>query len=548
MANYITCKDNRAFAYAETTNKGYYEVLSVSEDGNSCRIKTVWHENKTYIEKEYDIPVDRASEDFIAVDEIVVIGALERQALQTTGWAKHLSSRFNHRAEVTDNTYSYTSTEFNLWDYPIFRETREFMYVPNEKSTELPLLNMRCETYECYDARNAKNKANRIMSRGYDYVEGIIVIPDNFDAITEEVIADMTEYRVVEFPNDLKLQLRSVEHKVVVLANGNNKFVYMTNLRADHIMFSSAIFLAEQIGNPLSEDAKAALLSRDQEAYCAAIYKDIDTIMAGMEERAKVKMFADFGDNFNGMLVKPLQTAVKSARKKYEEISVRMNEAFVALQDANARLFYAEHGIQNGENEFISFIGDAKSNIVSLKADPSNNAITFCVRTFLTYWDDDLWEITRKSDDRFTKLATWRKLMLDEIFKSRTVKLLIEQKFTLDTHYGEASNASSYHKTPYGEGTRGIRNPHIAEYNCWGTHKNYIRDALERADYVQAYSQAVACISGLTLSDSPVMSRFFSYIDKSSYADLPCLYIVETGTYISMNEYKQLVEGKKWEA
>lgn len=547
MANYITCKDNRAFAYAETTNKGYYEVLSVSEDGNSCRIKTVWHENKTYIGREYDIPIDRASEDFMTVEEIVVIGALERQALQITGWATPWTTQFHRRTDITNNAYSCTSTDFNMWEYTLFRETREFMFVPNEESTSLPTITSYCGTYECYDARDVKRKLERVFNRSYEYSEGIIVIPDNFDEIVAEVTGAMTDYSVIDFPNDLKLQLRSTEHKVVALA-GTKRFVYLTNLKSDHIIFSSAVLFAEQIGKPLSEDAKAALLSRNQEAYCAAIYKNIDVIMAGMEERAKAKMFEDFNSNFNGMLIKPLNDAVKNARQRYNEMSARLNEAFVALQDANARLFYAQHGIQNGEDEFISFIGDAKSNIVSLKANPGRHLITFCIRTFLTYWDDDLWDITRKSDDRFAKLPNWKKLMLDEIFRSRTVKLLIEQKFDLDTHYCEAQNNGSYDATPYGEGTRGLRNPHISEYNCWGTHKNYIRDSLERADYVQAYSQSVACISGLTLSDSPVMSRFFNYIEKSSYANLPCLYLVETGTYISMNEYKQLVEGKKWEA
>ena len=267
-----------------------------------------------------------------------------------------------------------------------------------------------------------------------------------------------------------------------------------------------------------------------------------------MTERAKIKMFADFGDQFNGMLIKPLRSAVDKARREYEEWSERLSDAFTKLQDAHARLFYAEHGMQDGENEFISFINDAKSNIVSLVANPSENRIDFCVRTFLTYWDDDLWDIVRKSDVKFKRLDNWQKLMLDEIFKERTVKLFIEQKFMFDTKYASVHRNNDYHVNPYGEGTKGLPNPHIAQYDCWGTHERFIRDSLGTADYLQAYSQAIACISGLTLSDSPVMNRFFDYITDSCWYNRPCLYLVETGTYISMNDYKQLVEGKKWEA
>lgn len=551
MANYITCKDNRAFAYAETTNKGYYEVLSVSEDGSTCHVKTVWHENRGFVGKEYNIPVERASEDFTAVEEMVVVAALERQALMVTGWVTDKKSRFSHQDEIRNNLFNYTSTDFNLWDYNACRDSREFMFIPVADSVSMPTSSIFSGAYERDNARDVAKIVKRIFERtSYTYSDGFIVIPaDNFDAIVEESIRTLSEeYReTVAFPDELKLQLRSVEHKVVVLKY-DNRFVYLTNVKSDHIVFSSAIFFAEQIGRPLSEDAKAALLERNYEAYCAAIYKDIDAIIDGMTERAKVKMFADFGSNFNGMLIKPLRSAVDRARREYEDWCERLTEAFTKLQDANARLFYAEHGVQDGENEFISFINDVKANIVSIFADPSHNRIDFCIRTFLTYWDDDLWDIIRNSDDRFKRLSNWQKLMLDEIFKDRTIKLLIEQKFMFDTKYAKPQRNNDYIKNPYGEGTKGLRNPHISEYDCWGTHERFIRDSLSSADYLQAYSQAVACISGLTLSDSPVMNRFFDTIRNSDWYNLPCLYVVETGTYISMNDYKQLVADKKWEA
>lgn len=549
MANYITCKDNRAFAYAETTNKGYYEVVSVSEDGKSCHIKTVWHENKQYINKEYDIPVERAAEDFTAVDEMTVVAVLERQMLSQTGWLIQSNTQFNRQDIVDSNARDYVSTNCNIWSSRYYRETREFLYIPNEESTEMPRTRVFCGDF----ARDYAEKVTALVvdvlrTTSYEYAESIIVVQsDNFDSIVAEAIQNVSEeYRnVVEFPDELKLQLRSMEHKVIVLKH-NNHFAYITNIKSDQIIFNSAIFLAEQIGRPLDENAKAALLARNHEAYRTAIYKNIDAIIDGMAERARLKMFDDFGGEFSGIIVQPLKKAVDSARKDYENYNRYLNDAFVRLQEANAKLFYAEHGVENGEDEFISFVKDAKDSIVSIKADPSNSRIIICVRTFLTYWDDDLWDIIRKSDSRFNDLSHWQKLMLDEIFKSRTVKLLFEQKFYFDTYSCVPYNFSDYYAN-LGEGTKGIYNPHIREYDCWGSHKNYIRDALQRADYVQAYSQSVACVSGLTLSDSPVMNKFFNYITSSKYQNKPCLYLTETGQYISMNDYKQLVHGKKWE-
>lgn len=550
MANYITCKDTRSFAYAETTNKGYYEVLSVSEDGKTCHVKTVWHENKNYIGREYDIPVERAAEDFTAVEEMIVVSVLERQALSLTGWITEATSHFTRQDVVSEHCYDCTGTNFNIWNSDAWRQTRMFMYVPDETSVDMPRTNIYGNNFERRSSSDIAAVISNAFSKSYEYVESFVIVPDdNFDATVEAAIQDLpTEWRTtIPFPDELKMNLRSINHKVVVIRH-EKKFAYITNVKSDQIFFNTAPFFAEQIGKPMSEDAKAALLRRDKEAYYTDIFKNIDAVINGMHERAKVKMFTDFNDKFNGMLVEPLRQAVEAARREYESYCRTVSDSFVRLQDANARLFYAEHGIENGENEFISFINDARANVVSINADPSDNRITFCIRTFLTYWDDDLWDIVRKSDDRFRRLTNWRKLLLDEIFKDRTVKLLIEQKFFLDTYRGDAVRETRYRNEPYGEGTQGLRNPHIHRYDCWGTHKTHIRDAMQRGDYVQAYSQAVACISGLTLSDSPVMNEFFGYITGSDYENLPCLYIVESGTYISMKQYKQLVEGKKWEA
>lgn len=548
MANYITCKQNRSFAYVETTNKGYYEVVSVSEDGTTCHVKTAWHENKAYINKEYDLPTERVAEDFSEVDEMVVIGAIERQMLAQTGWIVRSDNNANHIYTVRNNMSSNCSTSFHIWNSNNWYETREFLHIPTEEDAEYPRVNMYANNYARTTGQEVAAVVRNAFDYGYAFAEAFIVIPDeNFDAVVADAIQSLQEdYRTtVEYPEELKLQLRSMTHKVVVLRH-ENKFAYITNIKSDQIIFNSTIFFAEQIGRPLSEDAKAALLARDQAAYSAAIYANIDAVLAGMTERAKLKMFTEFGGKFSGMLIKPLQNAVEQCRRDYENYNTRATDAFRALQDANAKLFYAEHGIENGEDEFIELVTAARDNIVSINANPSDERINICVRTFLTYWDDDLWDIVRKSDSRFKDMANWQKLLLDEIFKDRTIKLLFEQKFALDTYNREARNVDTYRQDPYGEGTRGLRNPHIAYYNCWGTHRGYIRDALTRADYVQAYSQSVACISGVTLSDSPVMDRFFRYFKSSDFENLPCLYVVETGKYMTIKEYKELNKGKGW--
>lgn len=545
MANYITCKDNRSFAYAETTNKGYYEVVSISEDGNTCHIKTVWHEDRNYINKEYDIPAERAAEDFTAVDEMVVIAQFEKQTLSVRGWFDEAED-FNapYFSDIINQERGYTSTNFNCWNSRSYISTRSLLYIPNETSECLPVMSTYGATYKKSHIDEVSRLAHNSLTVGYDIAESFIVVQgEDFDAKVE---AAKGSYEVIEYPAELKLQLRSVEHKVVVLKN-NNHFVYLTNVDSDHIVFSSVVFLANQLGLQLDEDAKNALLNRSKIAYYTSIFKNIEAAFDNMQRKAKEKMFTDFGGQFNGMLIKPLRSAVDHARREYDVAQERVREMFTKFQDANARLFYAEHGVTDGEHEFMQFIDGAKDNIVSIKARPGDERIDFCIRTFLTYWDDDVWEIFRKSDSKFSRMNDWQKIMLDNIFKNRTIKLLIEQKFSLSTHYCEPNRISSYDSVTLKEGMMGLYNPHIHEYDCWGTHKGYIRDALKSSDYIQAYSQAVACISGLTLTDSPVMDKFMKYMNDTNLYNKPCLFDVATGKYMTINQYKETIKGQRWE-
>ena len=546
MANYITCKDTRAFAYADTNNKGYYELVAVSEDGNISTVKCVYHENKEIINKTYEILTERITDDFEAVDEIKVYEAIERAILSETGWRKKHDSftTLPYYDRVEYNRSSFSDYNTNLWESTSYRETRIMTYVPNNESVCFPNHYNYMYNRETNDKSLIKNRCDDIFNKRtpYDLCEAFFVVNDSY---FDEVVSYINEsgYTQAEYPDELKLHLRSKEHKVAVF-HDDTHFVYITNIRCEQIVFNSMIFTAEKTGRVLSDAAKQALIERDQETYYNEIFANIEEAVNGINERARNKMFEDFSNNFSGLMLAPLRNSVENAQRSYEDMLHRLNDKLNTLKEAREKLFYAEHGVNNAEDEFVSFINDIKDNIVSLKIEDSY--INFCVRTFLTYWDDDLWEIFRKSDSRFNRLNQWQKNMLDEIFRDRTVKLLIEQKFCFDLRNSTPKRIDRYNDD-IGEGTKGIKNPHIAGYNCWGTHKPIIERNLSESNLMQAYSQAISCIAGLTLDDSTVTGDFCNNIRNGNYDDKPCLFIVETGEYVTFKQYSEMVKGKKWE-
>ena len=548
MANYITCKDTRAFAYAETNNKGYYELVAVSEDGNTSTIKCVHHDNKEFINKVYEIQTERITEDFEAVDEVKVYAALEQAIVNETGWRKrHSNVASLPHFDKVDN-YSRNCKNYNakVWSGDIYRSTRLVTYIPNNESTSFP--NDYTYLYNCestdknFIRRQIRDIFNIRKDQGYGLCEVFFVVNDEF---FDDVVAHVAEasYTQGEYPSELKLNLRSQEHKVAVF-HDDIHFAYITNIRCDQIVFNSMIFTAEKMGYALSDAAKKALMERDEETYYNEIFANIEETVRGITERARNKMFEEFTGNFANFTLTPLKNAVRDAQRKYEDEMIRLNDRLRLLKEARERLFYAEHGVQDAENEFVKFINDIKDNIVSLKIE--DNYIKFCVRTFLAYWDDDLWDIFRKSDSKFGRLNSRHKIMLDDIFKHRTVKLLIEQKFAFDLLNNSPKRIDRYN-ADVGEGTQGITNPHISGYNCWGTHKPIIEENISTCNFMQAYSQAISCISGLTLDDSTVTGDFCDNIRNGRYDNKPCLFIVETGEYVTMEQYAEMIKGRKWE-
>ena len=443
MANYITCKDTRSFAYSETTNKGYYEIISVSEDGINCTVKCVYHEDKRLIGKEYELINERVTEDFEAADEIKVFEAIERAIIGETDWRVWATTTYPYADTVGSNLSSWLSKNTNVWNANSYKDIRKLFYIPNNESTEFPCPNMYYYNGSRDSVASFESIVSAMVGKGRDYtiVESVIVMEDN---IFDEALSSakvITGVDPISLPDDLKMHLRSQEYKAVVF-HKDNVFIYVTNVRCDHIVFSSMVYTAEQMGRPLSEEAKAALLARDQEAYNAAIFANIEEAVAGIEKRAKEKMFVDFSSKFGEMALKPMKDSLHNLERKYEDKLTALNDVLNQLQTAREKLFYAEHGISSVGDEFIAFINDIKDNIVSIKID--GNLLFFCVRTFLTYWDDELWEVYRKSDSRFTRLKDWQKCMLDDMFTNHSVKLLFEQRFYFDLHYNEVGRDCNY--------------------------------------------------------------------------------------------------------
>lgn len=260
----------------------------------------------------------------------------------------------------------------------------------------------------------------------------------------------------------------------------------------------------------------------------------------------KLNMFYDKYKTFGKEgLASSIETIKRNISSKQQELA----RLFRSLHDNSIKLFYLKNGIEDKESELETFLKGMGDNLIYAECQ-GDRYLIFDVVTRMSVWDDDMYKIVRKSDSNFKRLSDAGKQLLDDIFLTRKLNLLIEQKFCIDSR-GDGHAASKIDfNYDNGEGITGMPHPHINEYDCWGTHKSAIDGSVISSDYMSAVAQCITCLSGITWEDSAVSEKFINYYigDDSRYNSIACIEDPETGKRMTLKQYKNAYKesGEKW--
>ena len=174
-----------------------------------------------------------------------------------------------------------------------------------------------------------------------------------------------------------------------------------------------------------------------------------------------------------------------------------------------------------------------------------DNVLYLVYRTSLMYYEPDLLRNYFRSsrDNPVNKAPEWEQQLLKDVFLENKYELLIESGVALNirsvsVHWYNPLSSGVY---PDKSALTGIPNPHHMYYDCWGDNLSNIIKALRAKDYITAILTSFAAMSGLSISDISVITRF---VDRElrEYNDVRCLKNKETGEIITIEEYT-----RRWE-
>lgn len=539
VGNYVKCV--RAFAYKITNDKGYYKVEEVAEDG-TAKVEVVWHENAEYIGRHETIRID----DFEEVNEATVFAKFDEEiAKQHKGWE---GLQFNFeltrmQRKIVDKINSSVSTDCSHISSYFMRHLFAFLYMPEEDAYEIP--NISTYIKDLHTTANHRSLREYVQGERGSNITLISVSRSSVDEIEKDVEEFLSnDWTEIEFPSEFLMPYKAKAVACRIVKNYDS-YVLLSSERGCvlHEM-GFAVAVANDLGKPLSEDAIKALHAEDGNEYFKIVTAGIDEWFERTAEIRKEKKFEEFSKEFSNFRAGSIDHDLDRIMTQIRDMQDSLRNYFARKQDLMEKKFYLDHGMAS-QDEFIDMLrGMDRRPVVSIE----DGNIYFCVITPLTYWDDDLWNIVRESDDNFDRLSNPQKVLLDKIFKDREIKLLFEQKFRFKSSGRvEALRNMSYYHEDNNEGLVGIPNPHMHFYNCWGTHEPYIEEALSKSDYMTAYAQAVACISGVTLDDSTVLSDFLRrHLFEDYFQNQPCLELAD-GSRTTIKKWLEENKDVKWE-
>lgn len=368
-------------------------------------------------------------------------------------------------------------------------------------------------------------------------VEGIeevfIKVPTGVLEKAEETLKIMHKYSEIPYTCDCF----SEKHRIIALErNESGRVYYLTNYETSDVFLYTAVWYMETHGIVFPDDVRKAMLACDRLSFLKAANRVFSQYADLIQERRKREMICQFSDGFKEVLAEPLSASLRNIEKQIRVHQKRLEELYVRQRDERARLLFLKNEAYN--DEFLDFIKNHNENLVSLYKE--GNALVFDVKTYMTYWEDEDYENVRENDIRFKRLPNYMKCLLDDIFRYRSVKLRIEQKFGLDIYECHPFFGNQIRYDPKkGEDYWGMSNPHITEHSCFGTHMPIIARFLSEINILQAYHQAVAACSGITWTDSIVVGDFFDYLKEyEKRNDIKCIESHD-GKTLSIMEYAE---------
>jgi hypothetical protein len=233
----------------------------------------------------------------------------------------------------------------------------------------------------------------------------------------------------------------------------------------------------------------------------------IERLLAGFETKRDQRMARNMESEINSC-----NENMQSAMERYVEYARLKQEKQNMLAGIYAAIENNEH---NGE---IMAYFNANKTLWLIDANGENGGLSFLVRTYLEYFDQDAAEAcisNRRSymytgHERMPKLVRPEdmELLLRALFVDCTMKVRMCAAYTLRTSM-QACDYYDYGST----GDTYLPNPHIHYFRCLGNdYPRYAAECLARGDIIGAIEQCIASAKSVNFEERPTAGALIEHL------------------------------------
>ncbi len=369
---------------------------------------------------------------------------------------------------------------------------------------------------------NANNRRRIIVMTGGNYVE------------------KFEKYRVTETVNDEYVTTLSVTEDTAFYKLGNVLMALVPEEKIGLEEWWKALFatVLQSLAYSTSDHFKELLVQgKVKEAldYC-------ESIKSALLEEKRRKEFDKATEQIKDYVAANVVTVAKNKIKDAEERILdherELASLYGRLKELQKELMYIQIGKIETENDALAeLLSSDYDNISSIYV--RNGRVRMTIVQPLLFFEDDDW-LTIRENVLAAQVSDSFRYVVDAIF-TRKCELTLETGvfFTIDgnRNFGRWNDFDEY--------TRGIPNPHIYQYDCWGDNKAPILAAMSENKFDIAYAQIKSALAGINIMDSPVLNAFCRGL--SAYSGIPCIMDYTTGEVMNLtkaNEYYRKLEEK----
>lgn len=377
------------------------------------------------------------------------------------------------------------------------------------------------------------------LQTGAEKLRDVIIINTNTNQSDVPEIIDELIERFAKFKeHDFRMALtQTPHHQVRVITVRDNAALVFTNIVNAKLLHQLGAVLPVIEGVDVPEEITTALLNGDGELFDKAFLKELGTAEKIYKDIQFNESLKELKLKLNAQKTQQLDRTIAYTK---EELTDLMRELFSLqknLKELQERRMGIELTAKDSGSEFTEYLKEYRRNIIDDLVS-SRDSIGLKLVTPLLYYDKDLFTIYEESTtpNALSGLPKWIQNMLHDIFIEENYHFMIEQGVIfnyVDNHVTRwrAGNSS--------ETSKGIVNPHIFYFDCWGDNQPLIREAMLKADYIPAFEQVVATVSGINFADSAVLRRFCELLQTQANTRVPYLIHAKTGERLTMKEWKE---------